>query len=114
MPAVLKRVLMNVHAILAWCIWIGFIPSLLVVVAVIHFSWMRLRLWRSRRSAGKSSRVVSCCLAMGMALLQVMWVFYRPSAACILRMQADEDADEDDEGDPENLNKQLNRQLKRI
>ncbi len=58
--------------------------------------------------------MVSCCLAMGMAFLQVMWLFYRPSAACILRVQEDEDGDEDDEGDPESLNKQLNRQLKRI
>jgi hypothetical protein len=51
---------------------------------------------------------------MGMAFLQVMWLFYRPSASCILRAQEDEDADEDDEGDPENLKKQLNRQYKRI
>jgi hypothetical protein len=53
-------------------------------------------------------------MAMGMALLQVMWLFYRPSAACIVRTQEDEDADEDDEGDPEDLKKQLSRQLKRI
>jgi hypothetical protein len=51
---------------------------------------------------------------MGMALLQVMWLFYRPSVACVLKVQEDEDADEDDEGDPENLKKQLSRQLKRI
>ncbi|MGA3343534.1 MAG: hypothetical protein ABSC76_01585 [Terracidiphilus sp.] len=105
---------MNIHAIFAWCIWAGFIPFLFVVVVLIHFCWVRYCLWRRRHSGGKSSMLVSCCLAMGMGFLQVMWLFYRPSVAYIMRVQEDEDADEDDEGDPENLTKQLNKQLKRI
>jgi hypothetical protein len=105
---------MNFDAIYAWLIFVGFIPFLIVMMSLLHFGLWRIRLRRGTKRGVNRSRIYSCCLGLGMAFLQVMWLFYRPSAAYILRVQEDEDADEDDEGDPENLKKQLNRQYKRI
>ena len=106
---------MNIDAISAWCIYAGSIPFLAIVVMVVHYCLMRLRLRRRSKQTGrKRSRIYSCCLAMGMGFLQVMWLFYQPSVACLLEEKQNEDADEDDNGDPEGLKKQLSRQLKRI
>jgi hypothetical protein len=105
---------MNLNAIYAWLIFVGLIVFLVVMVSLLHFGLWRLRLWRGTKRGVNRSRIYSCCLGLGMAFLQVMWLFYRPSAAYILRVQEDEDADEDDEGDPECPTKQMNRQYKRI
>jgi hypothetical protein len=104
---------MNLPAIMAWCVLAGFLPFLFVVLALIHFCWWRLCVWR-RRTGKMRSRLHSCCLAMGMAFLQNLWLFYQPSVAILLEEKQCEDADEDDNGDPENLKKQLDRQLKKI
>ncbi len=104
---------MNFHAIFAWCILAEFIPFVFVVMALIHFCWWRFCQWR-RKTSRMRSRLHSCCLAMGMAFLQNLWLFYQPSVAILLDEKESEDADEDDNGDPENLKKQLDRQLKKI
>ncbi|MGA2887423.1 MAG: hypothetical protein ABSE51_05175 [Terracidiphilus sp.] len=105
---------MNVDAIYAWCILAGFIPFLAIVLILVHYCFWRLRLREISRPRRKRSRLYSFALALGMAFLQVMRLFYPSSVACILKVQEDEDADEDEDGDPEDLKKQLDRQLKRI
>lgn len=104
---------MNFHAILAWCILAGFIPCVFVLMTLIHYGWCRFCLWR-RKTGRIRSRLYSCCLAMGMAFLQNLWIFYQPSVTLLLDEKQREEADEDGNGDPENLKKQLDRQLKKI
>jgi hypothetical protein len=105
---------MNIDAIYAWCILAGFVPFLATVVILVHYGLWRVHLLRTKQSGRKRSRLHSYCLALGMAFLQIMRVFYEPSVAYLLEAKQDEDVDEDDQGDPETVTKQLNRQLKRI
>ena len=105
------------NAIYAWCIVAGFIPFLLAVVTLVHYSASRIRL-RLRKSAGsRRSRLYPFCVAAGMAFLQLVRVFYQPDLAYVLDAKQDQDADEDDSGDPdtpEGRLKHFHRQLKRI
>jgi hypothetical protein len=105
---------MNIDAIYAWCLLAGFIPFVAIVVILVHYGLWRVRLLRSEQSGRKRSRLHSHCLALGMAFLQIMRVFYQPSVVYLLEAKQDDDAEEDDRGDPEAVAKQLNRQLKRI
>jgi hypothetical protein len=105
---------MNINAVVGWCIYLCFIPFVAISLILVHYFLVRVGLRQRKRPGKKHSRIYSCCLAMGMTFLQVMWLFYRPSAISLLEAQQDEDADEDDDGDPESLNKQLHRQLKKI
>jgi hypothetical protein len=56
-------------------------------------------------------------LALGLAFMQLIRVFYQPGLAHVLEAKLDEDADEDDSGDPESPEERLrhfHRQLRRI
>lgn len=105
---------MNFHEILACLVLAGLFPVLILLVTLLYYSWLQFISWCNRRPGRRGSRFHACCLALGMAFLQVMWLFYQPSAAFLLEEKQDEDAEEDDKGEPENLKKQLDRQLKKI
>jgi hypothetical protein len=105
------------NAIYAWCILAGFIPFLLVVVTLAHYSASRVRLRLRKRVGGRRSRLYPYCVAAGMAFLQLVRVFYQPDLAYVLEAKQDQDADEDDSGDPDTPERRLkhfHRQLRRI
>ena len=103
---------MHVDTIYAWCALAGFFPFVAIVVILIHYGLWRVHLRRSRQPGGKRSRLYPYCLALGMAFLQFVRVFYQPSIAYLLEVKQDDE--EDDKGEPETSERQLNRQLKRI
>jgi len=108
---------MRIHAIYAWCIVVGFLPFLLVVVTLVHYGLSRIRLRLRKRPGTRRSRLYPFCVAAGMAFLQLVRVFYQPDLAYVLEAKQDEDADQDDSGDPntpEDRLRHFHRQLKRI
>ena len=104
---------MNIGGIYAWGIYAIFLPFLLIVLILFHYSVRRI-LWRRARRRGKGRLgFYPSAFALGMAF-QFIQVYYKPSVAYALEAKQDEDADDDDSGDPETLARQLSRQLRRI
>lgn len=108
---------MRLDALFAWFILAGFVSFLAVVVVFGYYCLARVLL-RSRQRAGRRvSRLSGFGLALGLAFMQLVRVFYQPGLANVLEVKLDEDADEDDSGDPESPEARLrhfHRQLKRI
>jgi hypothetical protein len=116
-PAIEEGVSVRLNAFLAVCVLAGFIAFMAMVVVIVHFCLVRLCLRRRRQTGRRRSRLSPYALALGMAFLQLVRVFYQPSLAYVLEAKQDEDADENDSGDPESpvaRLKHFHRQLRRI
>lgn len=109
---------MNMHTLVAWCVYLFNIPFLIIVMIVFHYVTRRgLWSWRKRRGA-KNPGYCPSIYEVGKSL-DFLQVLYRPSMAYVLEAerQAKEDADEDDNGDPNSPQarlKHFHRQLTRI
>jgi hypothetical protein len=108
---------MNIHLLYAWGALALLAASLLAGITVAHYALWRFRVRRRGQDNRYRSKVYPYCLALGMAFLQLVRVFYQPDAAYLLEVKQDEDADEDDSSDPETPAGRLrhfHRQLRRI
>jgi hypothetical protein len=115
--AIEKGACMDLKGLYAGCILAGFIPFLLLTGIVGHFCLARLGRRRRQGPNRRRSRLPAYGLALGMAFVQLMRVFYQPDMAYVLAAAEDEVADEDDSGDPETPGSRLrhfHRQLRRI
>ena len=107
---------MRLDALYAWLILAGFV-SFLAVVVIFGYFWLCVSLRRRPRTGRRRSRLSAYGLALGLAFLQLMRVFYQPDVAYLIEAKQDEDAEEDDSGDPDTPAarlKHFHRQLRRI
>lgn len=108
---------MRMDAVFAWFLLAGFVSFLAGSVVFGYYCFTRALLRRRQRAAGRRSRFSAYGLALGLAFMQLVRVFYQPDIAYLLEVKRDEDADEDDSGDPESPEGRLrhfHRQLRRI
>jgi hypothetical protein len=108
---------MGLDALYAWCMLAGFVASLAVVVIFAYFWASRVLLRRRQRTGSRRSRLSGYAVALGLAFMQLVRVFYQPDLGYLIEAKQDEDQDEDDSGDPESPEgrlKHFHRQLRRI
>jgi len=108
---------MGLDAFYAWCALAGFISVLAAAVFFVYFCFSRVLLSRRQRTGRRGSRLSGYGMALGLAFMQLVRVFYQPDLAYLVEVKLDEDADEDDSGDPETPEgrlKHFHRQLRRI
>jgi hypothetical protein len=104
-------------ALLAWFLLAGLASFIALVVIFGYFCFTRVLLRRTRRAGRRRSRLSGYGLALGLAFMQLVRVFYQPDVAYLLEAKQDEDAEEDDSGDPltpEGRLRHFHRQLRRI
>ena len=108
---------MRLDAFYAWCVLAGFVSGLAVVVIFAYFCVSRVLLRRRQRTGRRRSRLSGYAVALGLAFMQLVRVFYQPDVGYLIEAKQDEDQDEDDSGDPETPESRLkhfHRQLRRI
>jgi hypothetical protein len=108
---------MRTDALFAWIMLAGFVSFMAVVVVFGYYCFTRVLLRRRRRAGRHRSRLSVHGLALGLAFMQLVRMFYQPDVAYQLEAKQDEDADEDDSGDPltpEARLRHFHRQLRRI
>jgi hypothetical protein len=108
---------MRMDALFAWFLLAGFVSFLALVVIFGYYCFTRVLLRRRRQIGRRRSRISGYRLALGLAFMQLVRVFYQPDVAYLLEAKLDEDADEDDSGDPltpEGRMRHFHRQLRRI
>ena len=108
---------MGLDAFYAWCVLAGFVAGLAVVVIFAYFCVSRVLLRRRQRTGRRRSRLSGYAVALGLAFMQLVRVFYQPDVGYLIEAKQDEDQDEDDSGDPETPESRLkhfHRQLRRI
>jgi|SRR5580658_1026003 hypothetical protein len=108
---------MRLDALFAWFMLAGFVSFLAVVVVIGYYCFTRVLLRRRLRAGRRRSRLSGYGLALGLAFMQLVRVFYQPDVAYLIEAKQDEDADEDDSGDPETPEgrfRHFHRQLRRI
>jgi hypothetical protein len=108
---------MGLDAFYAWCALAGFISVLAVAVFFAYFCFSRVLQRRRQRMGRRGSRLSGYGVALGLAFMQLVRVFYQPDLGYVLEAKMDEDADQDDSGDPdtpEGRLKHFHRQLRRI
>jgi hypothetical protein len=101
----------------ASCVLAGFFPFLVLMAIVAHFCLARLGRKGREEPNRRCSRLCTFGLALGMAFVQLMRVFYQPDMAYVLSAAQEEVADEDDSSDPdapESRLRHFHRQLRRI
>jgi hypothetical protein len=108
---------MNIHLLYAWGALALLAASVLMAITVAHYALWRFRVRRRGQQTRYRSKVYPLCLALGMAFLQFVRIFYQPDVAYLLEAKQEQDVDEDDSGDPESPAarlKHFHRQLRRI
>jgi hypothetical protein len=112
-----KGALMEFKWLYAGCVLAGFFPFLIVIAMVAHFCLARLSRRQSEEPKRRCSRLCAYGLALGMAFVQLMRVFYQPDMVYVLGAAEQEVADEDESSDPDTPESRLrhfHRQLRRI
>ncbi|HEY1901767.1 MAG TPA: hypothetical protein VGG56_05015 [Terracidiphilus sp.] len=108
---------MRLNEFVAIFVLAGLIAFMAMTVVIVHFCLVRFNQRRRKQTGRRCSRLSPYALALGMAFLQLVRVFYQPSLAYVLEAKQDEDSDVDDSGDPESPAarlKHFHRQLRRI
>ena len=108
---------MDFHVLYAWGALALLVVATLFTVAVAHYGFWRWQVRRRRQTSRYRSKIYPACLALGMAFLQFVRIFYQPTAAYLLEAKEEKDVDEDDSGDPESPASKLkhfHRQLRKI
>jgi hypothetical protein len=112
-----KGALMEFKWFYAVCVLVGFFPLLILTAVVAHFCLARLAGKGREEPKRRCSRLCSYGLALGMALVQLMLVFYQSDMVYVLGAAQEKVADEDDSSDPDTPESRLrhfHRQLRRI
>jgi hypothetical protein len=112
-----KGALMELKWFYAGCVLAGFFPFLILIAIVAHFCLGRLGRSRCEEPKRRCSRLCTFGLALGMAFVQLMRVFYQPDMVYVLSAAQEEVADEDESSDPDTPESRLrhfHRQLRRI
>jgi hypothetical protein len=108
---------MNVHLLYAWGALALLAASMLTIATVVHYALWRFRVRRRGQQTRYRSKAYPFCLALGMALMQFVRIFYQPDIAYLLEAKKSQDEDEDDSADPRSPAARLrhfHRQLRRI
>ena len=101
----------------AVCVLAGFFPFLILTAIVAHFCLARLGRKGREEPNRRCSRLCTFGLALGMAFVQLMLVFYQPDMVFVLSAAEEKAADEDESSDPDTPESRLrhfHRQLRRI
>jgi hypothetical protein len=112
-----KGALMEFKWFYAVCVLAGFFPFLILTAIVAHFCLARLGRKGREEPNRRCSRLCTFGLALGMAFVQLMLVFYQPDMVYVLSAAEEKAADEDESSDPDTPESRLrhfHRQLRRI